>query len=442
MKKFKFLTIHNIKKAIVNKAFLISNIVLLFAVVILVNLPRIISLFSNGEETIIVRVYYDDLSSDNDEKIENYLNNTLSKDGLVKMGLKDTEFILSYFPTVPSSDEVSKFKQYYKDTSKEVGVYFTNTSDLSKLEANLYYNSVSETSMNVLKGVISQSIVVIDNVSLPVVLVNDHREEGPGGMTEDEIFKMTMVNLIISIPMLMIVLRAVIFVGVDIVQEKSSKAIETIISSVPPRIHFISKVSASLVFVLAQGALMLVFFLIASLVGGAIGSAPAGALGSLSLDMGSIALYVLVAMIFALGMSLVYIVIGGLIAAMSNTQEDYQNAQGPITMLILLGFYLNMFLVPAGDVGMKILRIVSYIPPISGFTAPVAFAGGIIIWWELLISLALMCGLFAFVIYFFGPVYRVSILNYDNSKFLKRLKNNFKKAKLERKKKNDKPRTN
>ena len=442
MKKFKFLTIHNIKKAIVNKAFLISNIVLLFAVVILVNLPRIISLFSNGEETIIVRVYYDDLSSDNDEKIENYLNNTLSKDGLVKMGLKDTEFILSYFPTVPSSDEVSKFKQYYKDTSKEVGVYFTNTSDLSKLEANLYYNSVSETSMNVLKGVISQSIVVIDNVSLPVVLVNDHREEGPGGMTEDEIFKMTMVNLIISIPMLMIVLRAVIFVGVDIVQEKSSKAIETIISSVPPRIHFISKVSASLVFVLAQGSLMLVFFLIASLVGGAIGSAPAGALGSLSLDMGSIALYVLVAMIFALGMSLVYIVIGGLIAAMSNTQEDYQNAQGPITMLILLGFYLNMFLVPAGDVGMKILRIVSYIPPISGFTAPVAFAGGIIIWWELLISLALMCGLFAFVIYFFGPVYRVSILNYDNSKFLKRLKNNFKKAKLERKKKNDKPRTN
>lgn len=169
---------------------------------------------------------------------------------------------------------------------------------------------------------------------------------------------------------------------------------------------------------------------------------PADALGAFTFDIGSIVIYVLVAIIFALVMSLIYIVIGGLVAAMSNSQEDYQNAQGPLTMILLLGFYLNMFLVPAGDVGMKILRIVSYIPPLSGFTAPVAFAGGIIAWWELLISLALMCGLLAIIIYSFGPVYRVSILSYDNSKFFKRIKNSFKKAKLERKNKNDKPRIN
>ena len=442
MKKFKFLTIHNIKKAIVNKAFLISNVVLLLAVVVLVNLPHIISMFSGGDENIIVDVYYDDVSTENDEKLEKYLTNTLSDDGLVLMGLKDTKFQLTFHSKVPTSEEVASFNDKYKGTKQEVAIYFTNTNDLNSLSADLYYNSVSETSINVLKSVIGQSIVVIDNVSLPVVVINDHHEEVPGGMTEGEIFKMTMINLIISVPMLMIVIRAVMFVGVDIVQEKSSKAIETIISSVPPKTHFISKITASLVFVLAQGALMIVFFLIAALIGAAMGEMPADALGAVSFDIGSIVIYVLVAILFALIMSLIYIVIGGLVAAMSNSQEDYQNAQGPLTMILLLGFYLNMFLVPAGATGMKILRIVSYIPPISGFTAPVAFAGGIIAWWELLISLALMCGLLAIIIYSSGPVYRVSILSYDNSKFFKRIRNSFKKAKLERKNKNDKPRIN
>ena len=144
---------------------------------------------------------------------------------------------------------------------------------------------------------------------------------------------------------------------------------------------------------------------------------------------------------FALVFALIFIVLGGLVAAMSNTQEDYQNAQGPLTLILLIGFYLNMFLIPAGNTGVAIIKVLSYIPPLSGFVAPVAFAGGVITWWQMLISLIIMGLFLVLILFFFGPLYRVSILSYDNSKFVKRMSSYFKKARLERKKnRNDKPR--
>ena len=45
----------------------------------------------------------------------------------------------------------------------------------------------------------------------------------------------------LALPMFLLVIMATQFVGVDIIEEKSTKAIETIISSVPANIHFYSK---------------------------------------------------------------------------------------------------------------------------------------------------------------------------------------------------------
>ena len=446
MKKFKFLTFENIKKVIWNKAFLISNIILFIVIVLMLNLPAIINSFSDEADVISVQVHYDNLENTNHEKMSGYIENKLSDEQLKSMGVQGFIFEFSIGESQASEENILELSKNYEEGSNEILIWFSNISNLEELKVDIYHNSVSQTALNTLSSTIMQSRVVIEDISLPIVEVNYHTKIVDDSMSEDKILRMTMINLIISIPMLIIVLRAVMFVGVDIVQEKSTKAIETIISSVPPKTHFLSKVSASVVFMLAQGGLMLLFVLIGTFIGGTLKAPMNGNIPGFSEGMdlqfgGHLLLYLFVAMMFALVFALIFIVLGGLVAAMSNTQEDYQNAQGPLTLILLIGFYLNMFLIPAGNTGFAIIKVLSYIPPLSGFVAPVAFAGGVITWWQMLISLIIMGLFLVLILFFFGPLYRVSILSYDNSKFVKRMSSYFKKARLERKKnRNDKPR--
>ena len=83
---------------------------------------------------------------------------------------------------------------------------------------------------------------------------------------EQEAFISSMTSILI-LPLFILIVMATQFVGVDIIEEKSTKAIETIIASVPSKTHFISKITASILFVIIQGALTIIYATIASLVG-------------------------------------------------------------------------------------------------------------------------------------------------------------------------------
>lgn len=430
MKKFRYLTLYNLKKAIFTKGFIISNIILLIVVVLLLNMPKIVSTLGGDKpEEVSVLIYYDNLESENDELLSTYLSNTLSEEGLEKMAVEKVVFNLNYGKTALPSGNLEKEKEFFQQSEYDILIWFENTDDFTLLRSEIHYKKGSSKVQNTLVAVISQSRVIIENVSLPIVNVTPYLPDGETDK-EAQIMQMTMLSLIISMPMLFIVMRALIFVGVDIVQEKSSKAIETIISSVPTRTHFFSKVLASLGFVIIQSLLLVLFGVIGSLVGGTGGANQA--LGAISLNRANIGLYLTIALAFTLVSSLFYLIIGGLLAAMANSQEDYQVVQGPLTMLLLAGFYVNMFSASFGSSASAVLKVISYIPPLSGFVAPYAFSIGAIMWWELLISFIILLGTLGLVLYFFGPVYRVSILSYEQTKFSKRIVSNFKKARLER----------
>lgn len=433
MKKFKFLTLYNLKKVVFTKSFLISNLFVFLLIVLMLNLPKIINVFNNKVEEANIIVYYDSFSSENDEKITSYLNNMLSEETLNNMAIDKLKFTITYATTELVEENKNEVLTIFKALDQTALISFTNTSDLNTLKADIHYNSGSSKVRNTLSSVISQARIVIDGIDVSLVEVIPHLPPGNDGISEQKMIQMNIISMVISIPMLMIIIRALVFVGVDIVQEKSSKAIETIIASVPTKTHFFSKVVASLGFVIIQSLLMLVFGFIGGLIGGT--QSTGDALSFINISRSDLILFLLVTMVFTVVSSLFYLIIGGILAAMSNTQEDYQVFQGPITMILLLGFYMNMFLMNAGNVGIEILKVMSFIPPFSGFTAPFTFAIGALAWWQLLISLTIFSLIVGLLLYFFGPVYRVSILNYEQTKFGKRIINNFKKARFERKNK-------
>ncbi|MGI6781820.1 MAG: ABC transporter permease [Acholeplasmataceae bacterium] len=431
MKKFRFLLKHNLKKLIWTKGFLISNIIIFIIMVVLINLPNIINRFDSKVEDVEVLIYFDDLSSNNDEEITNYLNQNLTKEKLTLMGFEDVTINLVYSDMALTDDKLDQVVKNFRETDSVSLIRFVNTTDYNNLVAENYDNHASSRITGALSSVISRAVIDINNINVKYVEIIEFAVPGDEDISEQRMIQMNIINLIVSIPMLMIIIRALVFVGVDIVQEKSSKAIETIISSVPARSHFFSKVLASLGFVVIQCILMLIFGVIGSLFSGQ--QSFSQVLTFIDVDPAELTAFLLVTLVFTVLSSLLYLIIGGLLAAMSNSQEDYQTFQTPITLIILLGFYMNMFLFNFGQTGLNILKVFSFIPPLSGFIAPFAFAIGVLNWWETLIAFLVFGIVLFLVLYFFEPVYRVSILSYEKTKFFKRIASNFKKARLERK---------
>ena len=127
--------------------------------------------------------------------------------------------------------------------------------------------------------------------------------------------------------------------------------------------------------------------------------------------------------------ALLYLVIAALTAAISTTQEDYQTFQGPIMIMLVIGFYISIFASAAG--GDTILRISSFIPFFAPMTAPVAFASGLLSPLEVMLALIVLMISTVIVIFLVTPIYKVAILSYEQTKLFKRLKTYMNKSKHE-----------
>jgi len=185
-------------------------------------------------------------------------------------------------------------------------------------------------------------------------------------------------KVISVLPMFILIIMATQFVGVDIIEEKSTKAIETIIASVPSKMHFISKITASILFVIVQGALTIVYVTIASLIGklGSASSAvtlPAGTTSLLSYLSDIIPNWPIVlifSLLFMIVGTLFYLVIAALFASMAVTQEDYQQFQTPLMLMLLAAFYIGIFAPIAG--GYTFMKVMAFIPIFTPILAPIA----------------------------------------------------------------------
>jgi len=218
--------------------------------------------------------------------------------------------------------------------------------------------------------------------------------------------------------------------GVDIIEEKSSKAIETIISSVPAKLHFLSKILSTLLFLMIQTTLLLAFAALGLLVSRVLSATTQfeelsflSELATRIPNWPSILTFTIIFMLFG---ALLFLVFASLLAALATTQEDYQQFQAPLVILILSGFYMGIFLPLSG--GDTALRIAAYFPIFSPFIAPIAFATEVISIGEVILILVGLILFIGLLMYFVSPIYKVAILSYEQTKPFKRIAFYFKKA--------------
>jgi ABC-2 type transport system permease protein len=411
MKKLKFLILYGLKKRLLKKSFLISNIIIGLLTILIINLPTIIGLFENDDDAFVRIAYVVDEAS---------LGYISQLDETLNQGLEEDIFI--FYETQESMKDAF-FEQ------NEYDILLMIQFDNGRLNLDLYrFETTYDT-------VITQTIQFLDVFSQNQAYVPPVIDSFLPDDYEDPFINeiISGISSVFTLPLFLIMTFGIQFVGVDIIEEKSSKAIETIISSVKANIHFLSKIIASLIFITIQSLLLIIYGSIGTLIGNQTSSVTGVSTASLTEVFVEFfpnwqGILIVTASFIFVG-ALLYLVIAALTAAISTTQEDYQTFQGPIMIMLVIGFYISIFASAAG--GDTLLRIASFIPFFAPMTAPVAFAAGLLTPLEVILALLILIITTIGVIVLVTPIYKVAILSYEQTKLFKRLKTYFIKSKHE-----------
>jgi len=197
-------------------------------------------------------------------------------------------------------------------------------------------------------------------------------------------------------------------VAMNVATEKSSRAMEVLITSAKPTGMMFGKVLASCVAGLLQllaifGSALLLYNLNKEYWGDheivdSIFNIPPELLG-----------YMLV--FFLLGF-LIYAFLYGAIASTVSKLEDINTAVQPVTFLFIFGFMVVMFSMASGSVDHLLMRVCSYIP----FTSPMAMftrvAMSTVPWYEIAGSIAILLGSTVGIGFLAAKIYRVGVLMY------------------------------
>lgn len=427
--KLKFLIKQSLKKKIQTKWFKIANIIIFLMFIGIFNIDRIVSFFG-GDFSETKKIYVIDEVNAYDIFETNF-----------KEIAKSLEEMKNY-EVIKSTDNIDKLKEDITNDKKEDVIISIKKSEeyisgnvvsydtLDTITSQLIMaslNNVKSTFVLVTSGLSEQEIMALtSNVTIDKEVLNPDSEnkEGKDIVSSGLAF-------ILTIPFFLLITMLTQMIGAEINDEKSTRSMEIIISNVPPKIHFASKVISSTIFILLQFLLLLLFggcgFLLRLFLNNSLGTSQESLnFFSDTLDMikntGVLELLKVgapILIILFLISFLAYAILAGVLASMTTNMEDYQQLQTPLMLVLLAGYYIAMM--ASTFEGALFIKIVGFIPMLSFLVAPIIYLLGQITLLELILS-TIICGVFTYLLFHFGlKIYKVGILNYSSQDLWKKI---------------------
>ena len=430
-RKFLYLTKVSLRKKFKTKWFVITNIILAVAIILLLNINSIVSFFGgdfDSKTNIIVIDNDTDSYTLFEKNIESYASSLNDDD--MKITVKKTDKTAKELKEDLKDDEI--LVELNSDNTEYLKAKVTSNEKIDTLTYQVLSQSLNSTKTTIAMAINNIDATTLNNISSPVtidrvVLNEDNNVDENMGLIMSSVFPT------IILPFFMLTMILIQMVGGEICEEKTTRSMEIIISNVSPKQHLMSKILASNIFVIVQGLLLVVYACLGLLIstnmlssGMALPSEVTSILDSL-VSQGFIEklIYVIPLTLILIVLSfLAYSIVAGILASMTVNMEDFSQLQTPLVFLSLGGYYLAMM---AGMFnGSLLIRILSYVPFLSSFVSPSLYMMGEIGLIDIVISIVILI-LFIYLILHFGiKVYKVGILNYSNekvwSKFFKAFK--------------------
>lgn len=422
-KKFWYLTKVSLKKKIGSKWFVATNIILALVIIAIININSIVKFFGGDfshnltiyavDNAGVYDVFKGTIEALDEDKLLEIKRGESSKEELSK-NLKDNEVIV-----VLNEDD----KEYLKSE-----IISNETIDNGLYQIIISSLNSSKSTLGMIKSNVSPEILA--SISSPATVERTILSD-QGSVDENMTIVMNSVFPTLILPFFMLVVFLVQMVGGEICEEKTTRSMEIIISNVSPKMHLFSKVLASNIFVITQGALLIVFAFIGLLINKYVTGTSALTLisslvGNLDLSILKDKLLVLVpaALILMLLSFLAYAILSGVLASMTVNIEDFNQLQTPVMLISVVGYYLSISASLFN--GSILIHVLSYVPFLSAFLSPTLYIIGEVSLLDIIISIIVMI-LFIYILLKKGlKVYKNGILNYSTDKVWDRFKKSIK----------------
>ena len=381
------------KEMLRRKSFIISTLIILVIIIVGINIPNILKLFTDSSETgerlLIVdssNVFEGNLSSleqMNTGYEVQISNKNISFDD-IKSKIENKEIDDAII--VEQTDDNIKIRYIVESTTMMAGVPENVISAINTIYSNMQINKLQLTP--------EQIASITPNFEYSLEQTEEQEVQGN----------------VLAIMLLSIVLFYAIYfcayqVSSSITTEKTSKIMETLVTSTSPKTIVLGKTVGIGIVGLLQVCLLVAVALIT-----AYTCLEPGTLDSI-LDMSNFTPYLAIITIiyFILGY-VAYALMYALTGSTVSKPEDIQSANGPVAIIAVIGFYLSYFTMmnPTSDLNV----FASMLPISSPFCMPFRIMMGLASTTDVIISILILLVTIFIIARVAIKIYSNAILNY------------------------------
>ena len=391
-----------IKDMVKRKSFIISNLIILLFIVIGFNIPNIIKLFTNedsstaGTNMLIVdseNIFENTLTNLNE--IDLGYNFTITNENLsfedIKTKVENAEIDEAII--ISNKDNQINIEYIVKNLTMIEAVPESIVNTLSSLYTNLQISKLGLTPEQI------QSM----SPNFTFEMKQTENQEVQGN---------PIVMMLISLVLFYAIYFCAYQVSSSITTEKTSKIIETLVTSTTPKTIVLGKtIGIGIV-----GIIQIVAIIATALISNALFLEEGILDGIIDFDNVTPFLGFITLIYFILGYA-VYALLYALTGSTVSKPEDVQSANGPVAIIVIIGFYLSYFTMmnPTSELN----QVAAILPISSPFCMPFRVMMGIATTSEILISIAVLAITIFIVAKISIKIYSQAILNYGSKISLK-----------------------
>lgn len=400
MKDLKTVTIFTMKEMLKRKSFIVTTIIILLLIVVGFNIPNIFRFFSNdnngqnagGKQLLIV---------DSENVFEGTLDALNSMDLGYQVQTSNEKLTFEDVKSKIEGEEISEAIIIEKSTEKvnayQLRYIVKNIATISSVPEDLI-NAISTTYTNLQ---ISKLGLTQEQLQSLTPNFEYHIEQ----TEEQEVSGNLAVIMILSLVLFYAIYFCAYQVSSSITTEKTSKIMETLVTSTSPRTIVMGKTIGIGIVGLVQVCL----FVAVALISAKLFLEP-GMIESV-LDMSKFTPYLAIITIiyFILGY-FAYALLYALTGSTVSKPEDIQSANTPVAILAVIGFYLSYFTMMNPTSNLNVFA--SMFPISSPFCMPFRIMMGVASVTDVVISLAILVVTILIVANVAIKIYSNAILNY------------------------------
>lgn len=421
MKQFGKILKFELKNYMQNKIFVGITVFLVVVITVVMFMPRIINLVDNEDEEIASSNVGDEAGDNVGDEAADNVGDGADGDSPIMLIIAaeemNTELILKYFSEAFGdynvkivTEDIETVKSKITDGEIECAFYMkdmTNyiyyVNNLSMYDSNV--NVANELLQNVYKvnAMLENGMTIEQAGEVMSIQVNGVAESLGKDQMENFFYTYIMI-----FALYIVILLYGQMVATNVATEKSSRAMELLVTSAKPTAMMFGKVFASCIAGLSQ---LIVIFGSALIFYNVNQEYWADNMIIKSIFDMPVYLFIYMLIFFILGF-FVYAFLFGAVGSTASRLEDINTSSMPITLLFVAGFFVVMFSMGSGDFDSTIMKVCSYIP----FTSPMAMFTRIamttVATYEIIISIIILVASVVGIGVAAAKIYRVGVLMY------------------------------